>query len=394
MRTPAKNGRRQLTPLDDRRRRDQARHDEEALRISRRYEPGYVALPMAGILLFSFWSVPVVGVLLLIVAMACAFGTGLLAHAHVRARREIGRPVYVACLEGNDPTEAADALDALLQALRSPRRDGKALKAAYTHAMEALQGLRPHRPLAQRIRDGYYPSRPTRFVDGEGRQTVDNDLKPYEWHWDRTIEAADGVRDLLRGSRIVTENALDAALDLLIPPLRAILRRHGIQTWRIDYMPGVGPDAIVIAHHPAIVPGDGDRDDGAVDARLTVPGDALTAAEGRLNASATMHVASIRTLATAFGNADPSLFLGDDRQTGEITLEIDLPRLVSAFIVADDATRGQERDDVRADFARSLAVTRDTLEGIMARHVAAARSVLEDQSRFIRQKHGTSALDA
>lgn len=392
-----KNSRKQIAPLDDRRRRDQARHDEQALRISRRYEPGYVALPMAGILLVSFWSVPVVGVLLLIVAMAAAFGTGLLAHAHLRARREIGRPVYVACLEGNDPTGAADALDALLEALKSPRQDGKTLKAAYSHAMEALQGLRPHRPLAQRVREGYYPSRPTRLVNGEGRQTIDNDVKPYEWHWDRTIEAADGVRDLLRGSRIVTEHALDAALDMLIPPLRAILRRHGVQTWRIDYMPGGAPDAI--AHHSTNDPATSPDDDGGrippeTVPRLIAPSDALTAAEGRLNASATMHVASIRTLATAFGNADPTLFLGDDRQTGEITLDIDLPRLVSAFIVADDATQGQERDDVRADFARSLAVTRDTLEGIMARHVAAARSVLEDQSRFLRQKHGTSALDA
>lgn len=398
MKTPTKANRKNPVSLDDRRRRDQARHDDEARRISRRFEPGYVVLPTTGMLLASFWSVSVAGVALLILVVASLIGTGLLAYFHFRARREIGRPVYVACLEGNDPTDAADALDALLQTLKAPRRDGKVLKGTYSHAVEALQGLRPHRPLGQRIRDGYYPSRPRRFVHGEdGLQTIDNDVKPYEWHWDRTIEAADGVRMLLRGDGIFTEHALDAALDLLIPPLRAVLRRHGVQTWRIDYMPGGGPEAPTLVHFAANGAGvgeDDEQDRPETPRLIAAQSDALTPAEGRLNASATMHVAGIRTLATAFGNADPSLFLGDDRQTGEITLEIDLPRLVAAFIVADDATQGQERDDVRADFARSLAVTRDTLEAVMARHVAAARSVLQDQARFLEQKHGTSALDA
>lgn len=296
--------------------------------------------------------------------------------------------VYVEGGEGNDATSAIPSLNTLIDELKAPHRDQVSIRKAYDRAVDRLQGLRPDRPLSQCIRYGYYPSRPNERVSENVYRTVDNDAKDGSWHWERMIEADDVLRRLLTSGDVITEDRVDEALAKLIPPLRAVMRTHRVSTWRIDYMPQTAV--------PAGPGGDlGDRTDSVVTEPAPVrdhPQDVLTPVEGRMNASGTMTAATLRTLVTAFRAADPQLFLGDDRETGEAMLDSHLARLVSAFRVADEASSGDERDQVRVDFARSLAVMRDTLEGIMARHVQAARRLLEDQARFIESRHGEGPL--
>ena len=342
------------------------------------------------------WFIPTVNQAVhppLTLAMAMASFASLVVIAilmseYVKARPALKDSVYVESIRGNDPSDALASLDRLIDALKSPHRDARTMTKLYDQTVQRLQALRPRRPLSQLVRHGYYPSRPQETVATNVYRTVDHDVDDGTKHWERMVHAADALRAILGSEEVFTEGDVDKALSDLVPPLRAVLRTHGVQTWRIDYLPQplpAGPAGVMMG--PSTV------EQEAIALEGPEPeADVLTPVEQRFNASASMHAAALRTLATAFQGADETLFLGDDRTTGDVMLSQQLPRLVKAFVVADDAEIGEGRDAVRADFARSLAVMRDSLEGIMARHVKAARSVLDDQTLFITRQHGEKGL--
>lgn len=57
--------------------------------------------------------------------------------------------------------------------------------------------------------------------------------------------------------------------------------------------------------------------------------------------------------------------MGDDLETGRRLMAQHVPPLVRAYVVAHDGSQGEERDQVRAEFAQALGVVRDALSGIM-----------------------------
>lgn len=317
-----------------------------------------------------------------------------------------GSKVFVMSEEGNDPTDAVAALERLSDIMRAPRTDQRKLVIAYEDAIDRLQAMIPHKPLSRVVRYGYYPSRPKVTVSENTYRIVNNDEDDGSVHWERAMTSIDDMRTLLKGKPIVLETEVETAISSLIPPLRAVLRTHGVPTWRIERKAPELPAGRIAVE--ADVPPDGDETPkrpptaAAVDdheiatvteaERRPMREDGLTRVDDRLNATGTMVAMALRSLETAFRAANPSLFLGDDRATGETMLDEHLPRLVDAFIVADDASKGEERDQVRADFARSLGFIRETLENVMTRHVTAARQLLEDQARFIESRHGSGPL--
>jgi hypothetical protein len=292
-------------------------------------------------------------------------------------------PLHLPGARSNDPYGAVDALDALLEELRAVPRSPRRLAKAYEDATERLQKLHPDVPLRALVRQGYYPSRPV--VETNGRSTyLDHDASADHVHWDRMSAAADDLRATMRSSDILTENEVRSALSSLVPPLRAVLRTHGVATHRIEYLPPKQQTAAIAdASTPAAA-----ALPAPVEEPEAMPDDALSPVEDRLNASATMAVSAVRTLALSLQAAEDDLFTGDDLQTGRTLMAQHVPSLVRAYIVAHDASQGEERDQIRAEFAAGVGVVRDTLAGIMRRHAQEARRRMEDETRFLRMRHG------
>lgn len=297
--------------------------------------------------------------------------------------RRPDEPLHLPGGRSNDPYGAADALDTLLEELRAVPRNPRRLAKAYDDAVDRLQKLHPDVPLRALVRRGYYPSRPV--VETNGRSTyLDYDASADHVHWDRMSTAMDDLRATLKSSDLLTERDVRSALSWLVPPLRAVLRRHGVATHRIEYLPPKQqPVAVTDGTIPAAVALPAPADDPE-----PMPDDALSPVEDRLNASATMTVSAVRTLALSLEAAEDDLFTGDDLQTGRTLMAQHVPSLVRAYIVAHDASQGEERDQIRAEFAAGLGVVRDTLAGIMRRHAQEARRRMEDETRFLRMRHG------
>lgn len=339
---------------------------------------GWVLQPQGG------WLAVMIGYTIFAVIVTCmAVGFAIAEFGR------IGQRVMVMSAEGNDPTGLIPALDTLHETLRSPSSGRARLLAAYEAVVDRMQGLVPAHPLSRLVARGYRPSEAT---DGNNR-LLDYDKDPDERHWERAMEATDALRRLLTSDGWVTEKEVLKRVSDLVAPLRAVLRTRGVPTWRIEY--DAPPVALAGAESPipssARIEIEGSGSAPAVQDMRREPAppveDAVTPVENRLNATAAMTIASLRPLTTAFRSADPNLFLGDDRATGESMIESHLPRLVDAFVVADDASSGPERDAVRADFARSLGFMRDSMAGIMERHAQAARENLRVQSRFVETRH-------
>jgi len=302
-----------------------------------------------------------------------------------RARAKVHMPAS----RSNDPDEACVALDEMIRELRSPARDPRRIGRAYAKAMDRLQALRADVPLNSLIRRGYYPSRPE-ITENEVRRIVNLDDTPAKDHWDRMCGAADDLRDLLRRDTLITEDQVETGLGRLIPPTRAVLRTYGVDTHRIEYLPTTAPMPDAKA-----LPDDETADGVAIPYdREPAPerDDELSIVEGRLNASATMAASAVRTLKLSFDAAEDDLFEGDDLDTGRRLMSQHLPSLVKAYVVAHDTSEGEERDQVRSEFAQGLGVVRDALHGIMRRHAQNARRRMEDETRFLRARHQEGPL--
>lgn len=337
---------------------------------------GWVVQPQGG------WQVALVGYSILAVIVTCmSVGFG------IAALRRVGEPVMVMSTEGNDPTGLVPALDALYDALRSPSAGRARILASYDAVVDRMQDLVPGRPLSRLVARGYRPSEETDDSD----RKLDYDKDPDERHWERSMEATDRLRALLTSEGWITQRDVLRRVSALVAPLRAVLRARDVPTWRIEYEAPPMTIARDALHDTAPAVAGPLQTRAVADMRADIPPiaeDAVTAVENRLNATGAMMLASLRPLTTAFRSADPNLFLGDDRGTGESMIESHLPRLVDAFVVADDASSGPERDAVRADFARSLGFLRDSMAGIMERHAQAARENLRVQARFVETRHG------
>jgi hypothetical protein len=318
----------------------------------------------------------------------------------LKARRD---RVYVLSEKGNDPTDAMEALDDLVACLRAPGTQRARLLASYENAVDRVQGLLPDRPLSQLEAYGYYPSRPRRYLNNDRYEDVDHDkiADSDPSHWERAMKAMETLRALLRSTGMITFREVTDAVSALVPPLRASLRARGIETWRIERLqPPLTQSSIGQAQTPSL---DGpvrdatpalrapEASNDAAPLHVGTP-DALTPIEDRLNVGAAMTAMSLRSIITAFRSANPSLFMGDDRQTAETMLDDHLPRTIAAFVIADDAGVGAEKDEVRAEFARSLSFLRDNMSGIMERHRHAARQTFETQTRFVESRHGPNEL--
>lgn len=306
--------------------------------------------------------------------------------ANVRRARA---KVHLPAARSNDPDDACGALDEMIRELRSPARDPRRISRSYARAVDRLQALRPDVPLNSLIRRGYYPSRP-QITENDVARIVDNDASPAHEHWNRMCKAADDLRDLLRRDTLISEDQVESALARLIPPARAVLRTYDVDTHRIEYLPGTAPSP------KAGTTIDGEADDAGVGmvraTHVEERSDELSAVETRLNASATMAVSAIRTLKLSFDAAEEDLFEGDDLNTGRRLMSEHLASLVKAYLVAHDTSEGEERDQVRGEFAQGLAVIRDAMNGIMRRHAQKARRRMEDETRFLRARHQDDPL--
>lgn len=299
----------------------------------------------------------------------------------------------------NDPTEAVPALDALVEAMRNPRTDGRRLVANYENVVDRLQAMIPNEPLSLLVAYGYHPSRPERTREGSGRTYIVNyDGEKDADHWERTMKAIEHFRKLLLRKDPILMREVVKAIGDIVPPLRAVLRNRNVPTWRIERVPPAtttrvaaitnGPTAVAaIASGTATEP-DAFTDGDAAPEPQTAEPDALTPVENRMNASATMTAMALRSLITSFRAANPSLFHGDDLQTAETMLDSHLPGLVAAFVAADDASVGEVRDGERARFAKALIFIADAMSDIMQRHARNARDLLATESRFIETRHG------
>ena len=249
-------------------------------------------------------------------------------------------------------------------------------------------------PLSLLVRKGYYPSRPERTTEGGQKVITNHDQDGMHAHWDRTVKAVSDLQILLATDPDVplTWRQVLQALAEVVPPLRAVCRNAGIDTHLIEYMPDTftpRADTVQpqIGEDRAKALPQSDQED-VEDDEIEQIADVLTPIEARMNASAALITASIRTLILSFSAAETDVFVGDDQNTGRQLIDRQLPALVRAYVISHDGSSGQERDDVRADFARSLTVVRDALEQIMNRYVRNAREIMLNETRFLEMRHG------
>jgi len=292
-------------------------------------------------------------------------------------------------LPGSTPIdEAIQAVAAFLTLYKDPDRTPDGLREAARTMVGRLQNVSDV-PLSGIKRDGYHPF---------GKSYEDEDLA---FQWDMIHSAMRELWPMHLGQTEATVPDVQARIARMVPPLRTIMRRADIYDAAIEYG-GYDRDALVAptrkelkairsvsgSEAPALPAPAADaipahRDD-----------DLFTPVERDINAAATMHVATLRTQIAAFEAADPSLFPGTDRQSGRLLVDVHLPDLLKAYRTAHDASQGEERDDVRAQFARTLRTVRDSLDQIMVRHAAEARTALETEARFLESRAGDTTLDA
>lgn len=309
------------------------------------------------------------------------------------ALKERRKEVFVISETGNDPAGMVQALDSVMDIMRNPQADQRQLVSAYENAVDRMQATIPTRPLSQLIAEGYHPSRPSKFKDGVGSYVLNHDDDPDADHWERASEALDKLRRLTLQDDPITTQKMVKCISDVVPPLRAVLRNRDVPTWRIERAPpkkmltkaATTTHQVRIAHDDT--PADAPVEAGRTINPMNEP-DALSPVENRMNASATMTAMALRSLVTSFRSANSSLFHGTDLQTAETMLDEHLPRLVEAFLAADDASEGEARDAERANFARALGFMRDAIADIMERHAKNARDLLATESRFIEMRHG------
>lgn len=384
------------TEISGRRAEQQRKHDDRAEERLRRLYGRISIMPIVA----PSWLLPLPTAGLIALGVFHA-GTAVLALASAfdlpGAHRELRRRVYVMSRSGNDPTDAIPALDDLVASLRNPAVPRPRLLASYENAVDRMQGLIPDHPLSQLEAYGYHPSRPKVYETNDRYRIVDHDSSPDTdpGHWERAMQAIERLRALLRSDDVITVDQVVSTVSTVVPPLRAVLRARRIPTWRIERLqppiPAMRTDeedrpVAGVPSRPQTRLGDPVSDAAPPQA------DAMTPIEDRLNMAASMTAMSLRSMMTAFRSANPSLFMGDDRQAAETLLDDHLPRTIAVFVTADDASVGAEKDEVRADFARSLAFIRDSLSGIMDRHRLAARQTFETQARFVEMKHGPNEI--
>jgi len=284
--------------------------------------------------------------------------------------------------------EAIHAVAAFLSMYKDVGRTPDGLRDAARNMVERLQAVSDV-PLSGIRRDGYHPF---------GKTYEDEDL---EFQWEMVHGAMRELWPMYLGQKPATVPDVQARIARMVPPLRTILRLGGTFDAGIEYG-GYDRAALVAPTR---------REMKAVKAMSADPAQALpprhaepvpttrtadlfTPIEPDVNAAATMHVATLRTQIAAFEAADPSLFPGTDRQSGRLLVDVHLPDLLKAYRTAHDASQGEERDDVRAQFSRTLRTVRDSLDQIMVRHAAEARMALETEARFLESRSGTGGLEA
>lgn len=294
--------------------------------------------------------------------------------------------VYV---PGSTPIdEAVQAVASFLTLYKDPGRTPDGLRAGARTMIERLQAVSDV-PLTGIRRDGYHPF---------GSTFEDEDL---EFQWEMVHGAMRELWPMYLGQKAATVPDVQKRIAQMVPPLRTILRHASTFDGLIEYG-GYDRAALVAPTRKEMKAVRGQTrsaapalpcaDVAAVPASRSE--DLFTPVEGDVNAAATMHVATLRTQIAAFEAADPSLFPGTDRQSGRLLVDVHLPDLLKAYRTAHDASQGEERDDVRAQFARTLRTVRDSLDQIMVRHAAEARMALETEARFLESRSGVTPLDA
>lgn len=317
--------------------------------------------------------------------------TVILARLHDEASRRRDSQVYEPLSTPVD--EAIQAVAAFLSLYKSPERTPEGLRESARTMVHRLQAVSDV-PLSGIRRDGYHPFGDT--YENEG----------LEFQWDMVHGAMRELWPMYLGQTEATVPDVQARIARMVPPLRSILKRAGAFDAGIEYG-GIDRTALVAPTRkemkemkemkavrtvpqdaaPALSPPTGSP------AATRRPDDLFTPVERDINAAATMHVATLRTQIATFESADPSLFAGTDRQSGRLLVDVHLPDLLKAYRTAHDASQGEERDDVRAQLSRTLRTVRDSLDQIMARHAAEARTALETEARFLESRAG-GGLDA
>lgn len=326
-----------------------------------------------------------------LITLICLTGGGFMIGYAIRDRR---LPLFVHTGDHtHDPYEAVPALMALIDEIKSPVSTPRRRQARFDAACEAMQRTAGNNPLPLLVRRGYYPSRPQQEYEGGSRVALNLDKDGPQAHWDRSVEAISHLQILLASNpdEPMTWRRVLKALAEVVPPLRAVSRNAGIDTHVIEYMPdNFSPVATAPAAsaQPARAQPLKPVAPVVTEDEPEQAFDALTPVEGRMNAAAAMTTATIRMLMLSYNAAEADMFVGDDQNTGRQIVNRQLPALVRLYVISHDAAIGAERDDVRADFARSLAVVRDSLEQIMGRYARNARDIMLTETRYMATRYG------
>lgn len=327
----------------------------------------------------------------LVIWSACLFaagvlGTGILGTMSASASKRRNAQVYV---PRSTPLDVAiRAVADFLFAYKEPLRDEVELHEAARLMVARLREVSTE-PLTGIKRTGYRP-----FGDTYEREGL-------EFQWDMVESAICELLPMYEGKTQATCDDVQARIARMVPPLRNILGRIPTFIPEIEYG-GYNPEALVaptgrqqktIRKAAQSVLADLTPATGRVSPPASTPDDLFTPVERDINAAATMLVATLRTQIAAFQTADPTLFAGADRQSGQLLVDMHLPNLLRAYRTAHDVSQGEERDDVRSQFAGTLRTVRDSLDQIMTRHAAEARAALDTETRFLESRAERSELD-
>ncbi len=352
--------------------------------------------------------------------MMAAIGTVIVTMCSCMALLADGHPILCGIFAGIGVAAAAVMTGAASRASR--RRDqivylpGATAIDVAIHSVAELLGLykRPGRTredlescariMATRLQDIAYEP-----ISGVRRQGYHPDGDTYEresldFQWDLVQVAIRDLWPIHQGKRTATCEDVQALVARMVPPLRNILHRAGVFVPELEYggydrkalAPPTRKELKATKDVPAIAAPTSARSSkrtSAPDKTTSTPVDVFTPVEPDLNAAASLLVATLRTQIAAFDGADPTLFAGTDRASGRLLVDVHLPSLLKAYRTAHDASQGEERDDVRAQFAGTLRTVRDSLDQIMVRHAAEARRALDDEARFLASRDGSGDLD-
>lgn len=325
-----------------------------------------------------------------------AAGVGIVATvvmgaAASQASRRRDQIVYPA---GSTPIdEAIRSVAELLALYKRPGRSAADLADGARTMAARLQEV-AYEPLSGIRRQGYHP-------DGDTYER-----ESLEFQWDLVQVSIRDLWTIHQGKKAATRNDVQALVARMVPPLRNILHRAGVFVPDLEYG-GYDRKALTPPTRKELkatkeIPAPTDRAthrrkssaaESVVADRPIAPVDLFTPVEPDLNAAASLLVATLRTQIAAFEGADPTLFAGTDRASGRLLVDVHLPSLLKAYRTAHDASHGEERDDVRAQFAATLRTVRDSLDQIMVRHASEARRAFEDEARFLASRNDQAGLD-